>query len=306
MPELPEVETVRRSLERRVRGCTVSGVIVRRRDVIATPDDPAGGFGRQRRAAARRATPGRVEKADLLLGDSIEAVDRHGKQLALVGASGRVVLIHLGMTGEVMAPGPGARLRAADHLHVLWTLRHPAQGRQGDSAGRMVFRDPRRFGGVWTLPDRAALDARWAMLGPDGLTITGEALRDRAGRSARAVKAALLDQRTVAGVGNIYADEGLFRARVHPETPAESLDDADWNRLAGELRALLARAIELRGSTLRDYRDADGAAGQATALHQVYGRAGLACNSCGTELRSTAVAQRTTVWCPRCQAMHHR
>ncbi|MEO1716715.1 MAG: DNA-formamidopyrimidine glycosylase family protein [Planctomycetota bacterium] len=300
MPELPEVETVRASLEARVLGCTVSGVIVRRRDVIATPDDPPGGFGRQRRPVRSKArAPRRVEKADLLMGDTIDAVVRHGKQLALGGVSGRCVLIHLGMTGEVMAPGPGARLRAADHLHVLWTLRD----RHGASAGRMVFRDPRRFGGVWTLPTRAELDDRWRALGPDGLVVTGNDLRERAGRSSRAIKAALLDQRVVAGVGNIYADEGLFRARLHPETPANRLSGGDWDGLAAELRTLLARAVELRGSTLRDYRDADGNIGDASRLHQVYGRAGLACNSCGSELRSIAVAQRTTVVCPRCQAI---
>ncbi len=294
MPELPEVETVRRSLESRVLGCTVSGVIVRRRDVIATPDDPPGGFGRQRRLTR---APKRVEKADLLLGDTIEGVLRHGKQLALAGNSERAVLIHLGMTGEVMAPGPGARLRAADHLHVLWTLRRG----DGASAGRMVFRDPRRFGGIWTLPDRGALDRRWAELGPDGLAVTGQQLRERAGGSARAIKASLLDQRVVAGVGNIYADEGLFRAGIHPEARAGDLTSQEWDRVARELRTLLCEAVELRGSTLRDYRDAGGFAGDAARLHRVYGRGGEACVSCGNSLASGTVAQRTTVWCPLCQ-----
>jgi formamidopyrimidine-DNA glycosylase len=294
MPELPEVETVRESLARRVVGCTVSGVIVRRRDVIATPDDPPGGFGRQR---SRTGTPRRVEKADLLVDDTIDAVERHGKQLALVGGSGRCVLIHLGMTGEVMAPGPGARLRAADHLHVLWTLRDAG----GTSAGRMVFRDPRRFGGIWTLPSCNALHARWAQLGPDGLAITGSDLRDRAGRSERAIKAALLDQRVVAGVGNIYADEGLFRAGIDPRTPARDLEASRWEPLAAALRTLLAEAVSLRGSTLRDYRDAEGLSGDATRLHRVYGRGGQPCTACGTVLQTEPVAQRTTVWCPVCQ-----
>ncbi|MEO1583427.1 MAG: DNA-formamidopyrimidine glycosylase family protein [Planctomycetota bacterium] len=308
MPELPEVETVRRTLADRVRGCTVSGVIVRRRDVIVTPDDPAGGFSRQRRTPAERGTrderrirrsrsPRRVEKSDLLLDDQISDIRRHGKQLALVGESGRCVLIHLGMTGEVMAPGPGQRLRAADHLHVLWTLRQPG----GDSAGRMVFRDPRRFGGIWTLPTPQALADRWAQLGPDGLTITGEGLARGAGRSRRAVKAALLDQRTVAGVGNIYADESLFRSGIAPQRLASGLSASDWERLAGAIREILSQAVELRGSTLRDYRDAGGLPGDATSLHQVYGRSGRSCNRCETPLSDELVAQRTTVWCPRCQ-----
>ncbi|MEM9166935.1 MAG: DNA-formamidopyrimidine glycosylase family protein [Planctomycetota bacterium] len=295
MPELPEVETVRRSLEARIVGCSVTGVIVRRREVIATPSDPEGGFSRQRPAKRRR--PKRVAKPDLLVGRSIESVRRRGKQLAIVTDSGHAVLIHLGMTGELMAPGPGERLRAADHCHVLWTLR----AQDGQPAGRLVFRDPRRFGGIWTLPTPNALAARWDELGPDGLTVTGAELAARLGRSARSLKAGLLDQTAVAGVGNIYADESLFDARLAPANPCKRLSAQEWDSLASSIRRILSRAVSLGGSTIRDYRAPDGSTGKAAARHQVYGRAGLPCPACDQRLISTTLAQRTTVWCPGCQ-----
>ncbi|MGP1273317.1 MAG: bifunctional DNA-formamidopyrimidine glycosylase/DNA-(apurinic or apyrimidinic site) lyase [Phycisphaerales bacterium] len=299
MPELPEVESVRRSLAARVLGCTVTGVVVRRREVVVTPDDPPGGFSRQR--SPRWGRPRRVPKPGLLVGAAIASIERHGKQLAIVGTrdgqDAGVLLVHLGMTGEIMAPGPGGRLRAAAHVHVLWTLRRS----DGAPAGRLAFRDPRRFGGIWTLPSRESLAQRWADLGPDGISITGHALRSRLHGSARPIKAALLDQRTVAGVGNIYADEALFLARLHPARRCDMIDPAGYEALAEAIRRVLARAIELGGSTIRDYRDARGLVGQAAREHRVYGRAGLPCSVCSRTLVAGTVAQRTTVWCPRCQ-----
>ncbi|MEM1423488.1 MAG: bifunctional DNA-formamidopyrimidine glycosylase/DNA-(apurinic or apyrimidinic site) lyase [Planctomycetota bacterium] len=303
MPELPEVETVRSTVAQWVLGARVTGVTVRRRDVVATEHDPFGGFSRTREAVKPR--PGRVPAAWLLAGDRVASVERVGKQLVLVGGSGRCVVVHLGMSGQLLVAGRGERLpRAAwgdAHDHVVWRFEDGGRA-GGGSGGRLVFRDPRRFGGLRLSPDRAHLEGvRWAGLGPDALGIESDALAERAGSSERAVKAALLDQRVLAGVGNIYADEALFRARVHPERPTRSMDGRAWARVASEVRGVLGEAIRAGGSTLRDYTDARGNAGGFALAHAVYGRGGGSCLVCGTTLLSGAVAQRTTVWCPSCQ-----
>jgi formamidopyrimidine-DNA glycosylase len=271
VPELPEIERLRLDLAEALPGSRVRGVDVRRGDVVRPAPAPDA----------------------LLAGDRIDRLTRHGKQLAIVGRSGRVVCVHLGMSGRLLAGARASVDTEAPHTHVVWDL---AGGR------RMAFNDPRRFGGLWTFASEADLmERRWRLLGPDALTIRAPELRPRLARTCRAVKAALLDQALLAGVGNIYADESLFRARVHPETPAGELDPPRVRTLAGSIRAILRRAVEAGGSTLRDYRRADGAIGGFQARHRVYGRAGLPCVRCGRTLESTPVAQRTTVWCPACQ-----
>jgi len=160
----------------------------------------------------------------------------------------------------------------------------------------------RRFGGVWTFPDRAALAAeRWHRLGPDALAVRPAELNAGLGRTGRPIKAALLDQQVVAGLGNIYVDELLFAARLAPHARADGLDLPAVQRLVRQMRRLLRRAIDAGGSTFRDYVDAAGEAGRFQQSHRVYGRAGLGCRRCGRPLGSTLVAGRTTVWCPRCQ-----
>jgi len=292
MPELPEVETVRRTLEARVLGRRVTRATLRRRDVLVLPGDPAAGFSRAGRASGAPAR--RARGHDLLSGDVVAAVVRHGKQLAIVGGTGRVVCVHLGMSGGLIWRAPGARLENGAHVHAIWRL---------DDGSRMVFRDPRRFGGLWAFPSMDELRrARWDALGPDAIGVGARALRDALARTDRPVKAALLDQCVLAGVGNIYADEALFAARVDPRRPGASLTPGECAALARHVRRVLARAVAARGSTLRDYRDADGLSGGYQLAHSVYGRGGEACPSCGGTLASAAVAQRTTVWCPACQS----
>jgi formamidopyrimidine-DNA glycosylase len=275
MPELPEVETVRRALAT-VVGVPVVGVRIARRDVIRDEH--------QRR-------DGPLRQAHLLAGDAVGVIDRRGKQLALIGANGRVVLVHLGMSGQVLVMAGDAP--KGDHAHLIWSL--------ADST-RIVFRDPRRFGGIWLLPDRDALDARWADLGPDALGVTTSDLVSALGTSSRAVKPALLDQRAVAGVGNIYADESLFEAGIAPTRPCRSLSESDWAHLATAIRSVMERAVLARGSTLRDYRLPDGSAGGAAAGHRVYGRGGKPCPTCDRPLNRLVLAQRSTCWCPFCQS----
>lgn len=255
------------------------------------PEDPAGGFSRSRAERSERIR--RVPKRDLLAGQRIERVCRHGKQLALVSDAGRVLNVHLGMTGQFLCSGSGQRLALQDHVHVVWRM---------EDGGRLAFRDPRRFGGIWTCRDEAdLLSRRWGMLGPDAAEIRAADLAAGLVGSRRAIKAALLDQRVIAGVGNIYADEALFRARILPQRLGGSLTGGEVTVLCRAIRAILRDAIEAGGSTLRDYRDAEGRAGAYQQRHSVYGRGGQACRACSGVLCSAVIGQRTTVWCSGCQ-----
>jgi formamidopyrimidine-DNA glycosylase len=204
------------------------------------------------------------------------------------------------MTGSVTIES-GAPPRGMDgkHRHVVWTLECGGPTASGEL--RMAFRDPRRFGGLTAYGSRAELDAAWARLGTDGLVVSSAELRRGLGASRRPIKAALLDQTVVAGVGNIYADESLFAASIHPLAPACSLSARQVGRLAREIRRILNRASDAGGSTLRDYRDAFGQPGSAVQLHAAYGREGEPCVRCKTPLQGLRLQARATVFCPRCQ-----
>ncbi len=285
MPELPEVETVRRGLApivgRRVVRCDV-----RRRDVV-----------RDRTIDAPNPRRGPIDPVHLLRGSTIVDLLRRGKQLALIGRDDighdRAIVLQLGMSGRVMLTDE-PRITPAAHVHVVWTL---------DSGSRVVFRDPRRFGGVVLHASRASLERAWSALGPDAAAVTAKELGAALSGTTRSVKAALLDQRLVAGVGNIYADESLFEAGIHPAARACDLRPARAGRLAAAIRSVLSRAIEARGSTLRDYRDPRNRAGSAQLLHRVYARGGRACPTCGSTIETARLAQRSTCWCPNCQLM---
>jgi formamidopyrimidine-DNA glycosylase len=294
MPELPEVEAVRRHLAERVARRRVLQVEVRRREVVVAPGDPAGGFSRARPDAQRRPAP--LTKSMLLEGDSIAELLRHGKQLALLGGSGRVVSVHLGMSGRLLIIA--SRDAEPPHTHLVWRL---------DDGSHLLFVDPRRFGGVWTFASPEELHAcRWNALGPDALTVTTVALRRALSGTQRPLKAALLDQALLAGLGNIYADESSFRAGIDPHTPAGTLTADDHRRLARAIRGVLTRAIQAGGTTLRDWSGPDGLAGGYRRQHLVYARAGLPCRRCGHTLAGDRLAQRTTTWCPICQPTRDR
>lgn len=287
MPELPEVESLRRALQPRLVGRCVRAVRLHRRDVAVGPEDPPGGFSRQR---CRGPTPARLPSACLLAGARVQRLARRGKALAIVAADGRCLGVHLGMTGQLLWAPPRRRL-PTDHVHATWRL---------DDGSRLVFRDPRRFGGLWAAVDLASLPT-WRRLGPDALTIGPASLRSSIGGSSRAVKAALLDQHAIAGVGNIYADESLFQAGISPTRACNTLSDRDFDRLARAIGRILRAAIEAGGSSIRDYRLSDGARGGYQARHAVYGRRGKPCVRCGRPLAGGVVAQRATVWCAHCQ-----
>jgi len=235
---------------------------------------------------------GRADEVGLLEGGRIADVRRHGKQLAVVAADGRCVCVHLGMSGSLRWRQTGEKV--TKHEHVTWRL---------NSGGELVFRDPRRFGGLWTFDCvESLLTTRWSALGPDALTVTPRQLHERLQQTTRAIKAVLLDQVIVAGLGNIYVDEVLFRSRLHPATPADRLEAVSVSLIVKHVRAVLKRAIQAGGSTLRDFVDGHGAEGRFQNSHQVYGRATLPCLTCRTALTAMQVAGRTTVYCPSCQA----
>lgn len=286
MPELPEVEHLRRSLEPVLIGRRVSRVRLNRPDVVR---DAA--RGRSRIASARR-----VSGAALLVGATIVALKRHGKHLAIVSDRGRAIGVHLGMTGQLRYVPDGRRIEPADHIHCRWSIEHNGE------RGALLFRDPRRFGGLWTATTLAELEsACWRGLGPDGLATTPAQLYAALRRTRRAIKAALLDQTIIAGLGNIYVDEALHAARIDPRSRAMRLSRPAVQRLHASIDAVLHRAIDAGGSTMRDYVDGNGRSGAYALQHQVYGRAGQSCMQCGGSLVRIELAQRGTTFCRRCQ-----
>ena len=273
MPELPEVERVRRTLQATVVGRTVASLRVRRRDVVHGSAGPK----------------------SLLAGRRIQRIYRHGKQLCLVGDDDQhCVCIHLGMSGSLRYLNGAANGQVLDnHCHVTWRFAH---------GGQLVFRDPRRFGGLWTFDQPQDLwQQRWKTLGPDAMTITASQLYDKLVRTDRALKAALLDQHVVAGLGNIYVDELLFGCRLRPLKPASKLTKPQTRQMVRHMRRMLEKAVVAGGSTLRDYVDANGRQGGYQSLHRVYGRGGKSCKKCRRKLATCKLAGRTTVFCLRCQ-----
>lgn len=281
MPELPEVECVRRTLAPDLAGAEVISVSLLRKDIV---------IGAQ--PGARR---DRLQKK-LLEGDRLDTLGRHGKNLFFQGLSGRVLCIHLGMTGQLMLIEHDQPLPTDPHIHCVWQLAGVHR------RWTLCFRDPRRFGGLRPLNSREVMQQRiHSHLGPDALTLCEEELILALRKTRRSIKVALLDQTVLAGVGNIYADEALFTARIHPLTPAKQLQQRRVKRLATCIRGTLASALESGGSTISSYRDPLNQSGEFQHRHLVYGRAGEPCEACGRKLKKITISQRTTVFCSRCQ-----
>jgi formamidopyrimidine-DNA glycosylase len=273
VPELPEVETVRLGLE---------PVLVGRRFERVEIFDP-----RLTRPFDPRTVAAELE------GERVSALERRGKYLVVRFESGRGLLIHLRMTGSLRHAASGA-LADDPHRRAVVTL---------DDGSDVAYRDVRRFG-TWLLAEPDELEPYLATrLGvePLGPGFTVRELRQRlAGRRAP-VKAALLDQRTAAGLGNIYVDEALWRARVHPLRPAGSLGPGELRRVHSAVRAALEAGLARQGATLRDYAQPDGRAGAMQEAFNVYGRDGEPCERCGTPIEKTRAGGRGTWYCPHCQ-----
>jgi formamidopyrimidine-DNA glycosylase len=278
MPELPEVETVAKGVDARVRG--------QRIERVWTSGKP------------QTFKSSEAEIVETLTGAQIERVRRVGKTIVMdvkkgpgaraqgPGLGSAQFLVHLGMTGRLLVSQ--ANVALPRHTHAVLSL--------GD--GREVrFVDPRRFGRLSVVTEAGG----YAGPGAEPTTISVEEFSKLFKGRKLAIKAALLNQSILHGVGNIYADESLFRAGIRPRKQAGRLTKAELARLHTALQQVLAHAIELGGSSVSDYVDADGVRGFFQLEHKVYGRAGEDCRDCGSALKKIVVGGRTTVYCPTCQ-----
>jgi len=270
VPELPEVETIVRELRPHL-----VGRCIRRADVLNptictfAPDE--------------------------LRGAVVRSVERRGKYTLLYLTRRRnspVLVFHLGMTGQLLLSPP--RRPVDGHTHVV--LRFACL------SDELRFRDVRRFGEACLY--HSPLDLRRGLfdrLGPEGHTVTSKQLARVAWRSSRPIKPLLMDQGKVAGLGNIYTDEALWRARLHPLRPSDSLAADELRELARSIRSVLREAIHDRGSSVDDYLTPDGSPGRYQDRHSVYGRQGRPCHRCGTAVHRIRLQGRGTHFCPRCQ-----
>jgi formamidopyrimidine-DNA glycosylase len=277
MPELPEVETVARGLQLTIPGRRIVSVTLGKTDFI---DDPA---------ALEEHLPGRT----------IEKIERYGKFMLLrlspaVGtANGNSkpasLLVHLGMTGN-LAPNAAAVPREK-HTHVCLLL---------DDGRELRYTDARRFGRIAYLAE-GALEQELRPFGADPLEVGEEEFTTRIKSRRARIKALLLDQSVLRGVGNIYADESLWRAKVHPARLGEELSRKQVAALRRVLQEVLRKAIVLRGSSISDFLDAAGEPGEYQRHHRAYGREGKPCYRCGASIRRAIVAGRSSYFCPKCQ-----
>ena len=270
MPELPEVETTRRGLERHLEGQRIARITVRDRRL-------------------RLPVPRRLPS--LLGGATIKALTRRGKYL-LIDCGAGTLIIHLGMSGRLWLPDPATPPEKHDHFDLLL------------ANGTVVrLRDPRRFGlVVWQRGDPLR-HRLLAHIGPEPLSaqFDGTVLHRATRNRSAAIKQVLMDSRVVAGVGNIYANEALHRAGIHPGLEARRLTLARCGILVEKIRETLNAAIAAGGSSLRDYVGSDGMAGNFQSEFLVYDRAGKPCVTCGAPLRGIRQGQRSTFYCPKCQ-----
>ncbi len=269
MPELPEVETIVRELRHHLVGRRITAVDVRWPRTIAMP-------------AAD-------ELAAQLVGQQIVGTARRGKYLLFPLANGTTLLIHLRMTGQLHVVA--AELPLDRHTHLVFDL---------DNRQRLIFRDTRKFGRVYLVANAEEVVHD---LGPEPLDpdFTPQALNRRLAHRKAPVKSLLLDQRVIAGIGNIYADEILFAAGIDPRRPGSSLQPGDVARIHTMLRQVLAQAIFDRGSSLANYQRPGGGRGQNQERHRVFRRTGLPCPNCGTPIVRIVLGQRATHFCPQCQ-----
>jgi formamidopyrimidine-DNA glycosylase len=270
MPELPEVETTRRGIAPHVVGQQVAAIHVYDRRL-------------------RWPVPRSLQKK--IVGRTVDALDRRSKYL-LFRLGEDTLLVHFGMTGSLRLYSHAPPRDAHDHADIVLA-----------SGTTLRYHDPRRFGAILWVPPPTDAHPLLAALGPEPFDASCDAryLWAATRRRSAAIKLALMDNRLIVGVGNIYANESLFRAGIRPTIPASRVSERRLERLLTEVRATLTDAIAKGGSTLRDYVDARGEPGYFQLDYFVYGREGLPCHVCGTAIRMIRLGGRATCYCPRCQ-----
>ncbi|CAN5670387.1 bifunctional DNA-formamidopyrimidine glycosylase/DNA-(apurinic or apyrimidinic site) lyase [soil metagenome] len=285
MPELPEAETIVRGLRRPLEGAVVGNVRVIHADILdAGPEKLARG----------------------LEGARITRVGRRGKNVVIGLEPDLRLVVNLGMSGRLLWRSPDDPAPPPSHPAVSFGLFRTIEGGASPGTlapgGEVVYHDPRRFGRIRLLGPETF--RAWSeSLGPEPLSasfsarVLGEALSG----SKSPVRSWLLDQRRIAGVGNIYASEACHLARIHPQTPAGQIDDAGARRLHAAIREVLRAAVEAGGTTLRDYRTAEGWEGAYQYALRAYGREGLPCPGCGETIVRVVFSNRSAFFCPRCQ-----
>ena len=270
MPELPEVQTVVTTLAPRVLGRRIERVVHVRDDMV---------------------TPAGFDLTVTLAGRTIDRLSRRGKRIVFHLDDGHAFFIHLGMTGRLLVEPREAPIEPHTHLRL-----NVGDGKE------LRFRDPRRFGEIRWL----GADLGDEKMGPEPLTMRTSDLATRLRKTQRAIKNALMDQSVVAGLGNIYVDESLFDAGIHPLKLANRLTTEQVASLTKSIKKVLRRAIRHRGSTLRDYVDAEGGRGAFQRLHSVYDRAGKPCRRCKMPIKRIVLGGRSTHFCPSCQRVRSR
>lgn len=272
MPELPEVETIARQLHQSLAGRTLGEFVhVARRDIIHSDAGPLN---------------------RILPGLRVLSVGRRAKRVVMCLSGPIQLVFHLGMSGRLLLSARDAPVEKHTHLRI---------GIKSTDR-ELRFCDPRRFGGVWChANDTEGFGESPGKVGPEPLELTLRQFRRILCR-ARAIKGLLMDQRAIAGLGNIYCNEALHAAGLHPLARADTLAPSDADRLLRAIKGTLRRAIRFQGSTYRDYRGSNGEPGSFQKYHRVYQRDGQPCRTCGAVIRRILVAGRSTFLCPKCQA----
>jgi formamidopyrimidine-DNA glycosylase len=270
LPELPEVETTRRGILPHVEGKRVEAVLVRNE---------------------RLRWPIPAALAAELPGQRIDSIERRAKYLLLRTKAG-TLLVHLGMSGSLRIVDASAPVRKHDHVDIALV-----------DGTVLRFHDPRRFGCMLWVTDAIDEHPLLASLGPEPLSdaLTADYLFARSRKRSAPIKSFIMDQRIVVGVGNIYANEALFAAGISPRRKSGSVTRAQYEVLVAEIKAVLNRAIQSGGTTLRDFVGSDGKPGYFVQELQVYGRGGENCTRCRSKLREFRQGQRASVYCPKCQ-----
>lgn len=280
MPELPEVETVRQGLLPAMKNKVIENVTLNRMDLRVSIDS---------------------NFKKLTDGQQIQNIIRRGKYILAFLDSGHGFVLHLGMSGRVNIYEDRDGYEPAKHDHVIWDM---------DDGGRIVFNDPRRFGMLYLTTEQNWQDEPpFNKMGPEPLSnsFSGRVLAEALKNKRSPIKTALLDQRVVSGVGNIYACEALYDSGIHPERASNSLSENETTRLAGAVRDVLQRAIAAGGSTLKDYAKTDGSLGYFQYSFSVYDREGHSCPSCDCDKIKTCAIKRivqsgrSTFYCPQKQ-----